>query len=469
MNSIHESYFLELTAPFLGLDTRTQSLSLSLTSENSTYIRFNQAKVRQSGRIEDAILSLRYQERATEDSDTIKEATAQVSLCGELGNDRQAIRAGLEQIKLMTRRGPHKPFATWISRGESSSSIPEVSANLPSAEEWCDLVLPPVEGLDFTGILSSGRMLRASRNSLNHFHWFETESATLDYSLISSLGRAVKSEFTIPTPYSREHFLHLFHERILREKEILAVLERPAIQLSPGEYRCFLGPSAVQDLVQMFSWGCVGEDGIRQGTSPLKWLRSATPDATHVAEQNKHRLSHLFSLHEDFQVNALPRFNERGEIAPKNLNLISNGELKNTWISNKTAKEWGLISNGASGSEGLRAPLVLGGKLNRQDTLSRLGTGVYIPNLHYLNWSDQPAGRITGMTRHACVWVEQGVAIAPIQNMRWDDTLFRIFGSELEDLTSELTTIPDTGSYDYRSLGNTTVPGALLRSLRFTL
>ena len=29
-------------------------------------------------------------------------------------------------------------------------------------------------------------------------------------------------------------------------------------------------------------------------------------------------------------------------------------------------------------------------------------------NLHYLNWSDNIGGRITGMTRYACFWVENG-------------------------------------------------------------
>jgi predicted Zn-dependent protease len=212
----------------------------------------------------------------------------------------------------------------------------------------------------------------------------------------------------------------------------------------------------------MFSWGCIGEDAIRQGTSPLSQLRQAVKEG--VA---KTRFSDQFHLFEDFKLNPLPRFNERGEVAPERMELIVAGELKNTWISARSAKEYGIQSNSASSSETLRAPVLAGGTLAEQDALQTLGSGVYLPNLHYLNWSDQSAGRITGMTRHACVWVENGVPVAPIENMRWDDTLFRVFGSELEALTREQTSIPDTSSYEFRSIGGLVVPGALLRSFRF--
>ena len=39
---------------------------------------------------------------------------------------------------------------------------------------------------------------------------------------------------------------------------------------------------------------------------------------------------------------------------------------------------------------------------------AQLDTGIYVNNLWYLNYSDRPAGRITGMTRFATLWVEEG-------------------------------------------------------------
>ena len=54
-----------------------------------------------------------------------------------------------------------------------------------------------------------------------------------------------------------------------------------------------------------------------------------------------------------------------------------------------------------------------------------MGTGVYIGNLGYLNYSDRTAGRMTGMTRFATFWVEDGQVVAPLNVMRFDDTILR--------------------------------------------
>ncbi len=73
------------------------------------------------------------------------------------------------------------------------------------------------------------------------------------------------------------------------------------------------------------------------------------------------------------------------------------------------------------------------------------------------------------MTRFACWWVEDGVPVAPIEHLRFDDSIFSLFGAQLEALTSERELIPDTSTYEGRSLSTAEVPGALVREMRFTL
>jgi len=51
-------------------------------------------------------------------------------------------------------------------------------------------------------------------------------------------------------------------------------------------------------------------------------------------------------------------------------------------------------------------------------SIAELGTGIYVSNLHYLNYSDRQACRMTGMTRFACFWVENGELVAPIRPNR---------------------------------------------------
>ena len=40
--------------------------------------------------------------------------------------------------------------------------------------------------------------------------------------------------------------------------------------------------------------------------------------------------------------------------------------------------------------------------------MQSLGTGLWVSNLWYLNYSDRRACRMTGMPRFACLWVENG-------------------------------------------------------------
>lgn len=137
-------------------------------------------------------------------------------------------------------------------------------------------------------------------------------------------------------------------------------------------------------------------------------------------------------------------------------------------VSARTEKEFGVKSNGA-GSESLRSPDLEAGQLKSDDAFQAIGTGLYLSDLHYLNWSDMIQGRVTGMTRYACLWVEDGRPVGPIQDMRFDETLFRCFGSELEDLTTETAIIPETSTYGHRALGGARVPGLLLKNFQFTL
>ena len=109
------------------------------------------------------------------------------------------------------------------------------------------------------------------------------------------------------------------------------------------------------------------------------------------------------------------------------------------------------------------------GSLDEEKAFEAIGTGLYISNLHYLNWSDNDSGRVTGMTRFACFWVEEGRVTAPIKDMRFDESIYHLFGDKLLDLSRQRSLVPDTGTYMRRSLGGALLPGLLVRDFTFTL
>ena len=73
------------------------------------------------------------------------------------------------------------------------------------------------------------------------------------------------------------------------------------------------------------------------------------------------------------------------------------------------------------------------------------------------------------MTRFATFWVEGGRIVAPVDVLRFDDTLFRMLGTNLEALTTETELALEPGTYQSRQLASTRLPGALLSEMAFTL
>ena len=73
------------------------------------------------------------------------------------------------------------------------------------------------------------------------------------------------------------------------------------------------------------------------------------------------------------------------------------------------------------------------------------------------------------MTRFATFWVEDGRIIAPVNAMRFDDSIYRMLGDHRVDLSRERELLLDSSTYEARSTRSMRLPGALLRALKFTL
>ncbi|HEY9826937.1 MAG TPA: metallopeptidase TldD-related protein [Stenomitos sp.] len=438
-----EHSFHSLCDALLASLTATEQLSLDLAAEHSHFMRFNRGKVRQSGTVADGNLTLRL-------SSDQRTTSMTVPLTGVLDTDQGAAFEALEVMRQELPQLPIDPYLV-LSQNFGSSHAVYVGQLLEPQQAAAE-ILPLVQGIDFTGIYASGPIVRANANSAGQRHWFATETFFLDYSMITASEKAVKA-----TLAGQSWDPQAFQAQIEASKAQLQVLDRPVKSIEPGRYRTYLAPAAIAEILTMFSWGAVSESSLRQGGSALAKLREGKS------------LSPLFSLQENFTRGTVPRFTSLGEVAPETVSLIEAGQLCNTLINARTAKEYGVLSNGANSSESLRAPEVAPGTLKESEILQQLDTGLYLSNLHYLNWSDRPSGRITGMTRYACFWVESGEIVAPIKDLRFDDSLYAVLGENLEAVTDTQAFIADVDTYEARSLGGCLVPGMLIRDFTFTL
>jgi predicted Zn-dependent protease len=138
-------------------------------------------------------------------------------------------------------------------------------------------------------------------------------------------------------------------------------------------------------------------------------------------------------------------------------------------VSARTAREHGQRPNGAPANEMPVSLSMQGGDLPDADALAALDTGLYVGNLWYVNFSDRVNCRLTGMTRFATFWVEHGEIVAPVEAMRFDDSLYRLFGSELERLGETPELMLSDWTWGERSTGGMKLPGLLARSFDLTL
>ena len=111
-----------------------------------------------------------------------------------------------------------------------------------------------------------------------------------------------------------------------------------------------------------------------------------------------------------------------------------------------------------------------GGTLQERDALAALDTGLFVGNLWYMNYSDRPACRMTGMTRFATFWVENGKIVAPVNVMRFDERCTGCSASTSVDLSRRRpSSCSSSESYGSRQLTSVRLPGALVSEMAFTL
>jgi predicted Zn-dependent protease len=439
-----DQYFNQLNQFIFSLLSKDEILNNSMWGENSQFIRINNSKIRQTGIVKDLSYSMQLISHK-------KQVSYSSTITGILDTDKSTLESILNKLRLDISQVPEDPFIVYPTTTNCSEE--KHKGELLPFDNAIKMLMPAMQGTDLTGLWASGLIYTGVANSLGQTHWFETETFSLDYSLITKNQKMVKDCF------AGTHWNQTKYENyITSSKKKLNLMEKDSIKIDPGKYTTYIAPAGVSDIIDMFSWGGVSEASLQQKDSAFLKMR----------DENV-KLSPCFTLQEDFSSGMVPRFNSQGEIAPDNLPLIINGALKNTLVSTRTEKEYGIKTNYASEGESLRSPRVGLGNLQENEILKTIDKGVYLSNLHYLNWSDRLGGRITGMTRYACFYVENGNIIAPIENMRFDDTIYNIFGDELNSVTDFEQLIPDVGTYDGRNFGGNYCPGILLNNFSLTL
>jgi predicted Zn-dependent protease len=440
-----QEYFYQLADVLTSLLQGQEIYTCTFSGEDSDFVRLNHNAVRQAGAVSQRFLSVNL-------ISGTRHAGGQLSLAGDFEVDRSRVASFLTGLRAQLPYlpgDPHLLYATEVHSSEhhGKNRLPEDRAVVLSTIQEAG------RGRDLVGLYAAGGIYTGFANSFGQRNWFSSYSYNFDWSFYHQGDKAVKNSYA-GFVWDPAEFTH----KVATAAEHLAVLTQPPRTIRPGRYRVYLAPAALAEILALLHWGGFGlKDHRTKQTTLLKMVEEGV------------RLHPTVTIQENTQDGVAPNFQEAGFIKPDQVTLIEAGSFRDCLVSPRSAKEYGVPTNGASTGEMPESLAMAAGSVPATEVLRRLDTGVYINNVWYLNYSDRTACRITGMTRFATFWVENGTIQAPLNVMRFDETLYRMLGDNLLGLTNEQDLLLDPSTYGARSTSSSRVPGALVEDFSFTL
>ena len=438
-----QNYFKKISDLLFNALESSEILILNFDAEETDFVRYNKSKIRQAGRVHQVSLDINLIKKG-------KTLRSSLRLSTEYDKDKTLLVRTLFFLRREVNELPKDPYLIYEKNINSSNLIDDQGLN---AQDMSSRILDISSSHDMVGILSSGKIVKGFANSLGQFNWHESDSFNFDWSLYDDNGKAVKQNYA-DRKWNQDTFTRLYAE----SAQQLSVISNDEQKVEPGSYRVYLSPSALNEIIDMMSWGGFSYKANKIGSSPL-----------HLMAKGDREFDKSVSFSEDLSNGISPKFHSDGFIKPNNTELITEGKYQKSLISPRSALEYSVKHNAAEDYESPVSIKLETGKINSKKILEALGTGIYLNNLWYLNFSDRNNARVTGLTRFGCFYVKDGELMGPINTMRFDETMYNIFGTKLAGLTNEQQLLMDTSTYEQRSVHSSTIPGAVVEDFRLTL
>ena len=438
-----QNYFKKISDLLFNALESSEILILNFDAEETDFVRYNKSKIRQAGRVHQVSLDINLIKKG-------KTLRSSLRLSTEFNKDKTLLVRTLFFLRREVNELPKDPYLIYEKNINSSNLIDDQGLN---AQDMSSRILDISSSHDMVGILSSGKIVKGFANSLGQFNWHESDSFNFDWSLYDDNGKAVKQNYA-DRKWNQDTFTRLYAE----SAQQLSVISNDEQRVEPGSYRVYLSPSALNEIIDMMSWGGFSYKANKIGSSPL-----------HLMAKGDREFDKSVSFSEDLSNGISPKFHSDGFIKPNNTELITEGKYQKSLISPRSALEYSVKHNAAEDYESPVSIKLETGEINSKKILETLDTGIYLNNLWYLNFSDRNNARVTGLTRFGCFYVKDGELIGPINTMRFDETMYNIFGTKLAGLTNEQQLLMDTSTYEQRSVHSSTIPGAVVEDFRLTL
>jgi predicted Zn-dependent protease len=236
--------------------------------------------------------------------------------------------------------------------------------------------------------------------------------------------------------------------------------------LPPGEYPVVLAPAATAELLDWLGWCAfnglahVEERGALSGRIGERVAAASI----NIADS-------------PFSPQTLPRAFDAEGVAKRPLPLIQDGVAANVVHDTRSAAMAGgdcrstghALAPGGSPWGALPTNLVMsgGGAADEAALCEPIERGVYVTRLWYTNPLQPNETLLTGVTRDGTFLIENGRIAAPLEDLRFTDSILRIL-SETEDLTSGQSLWSEGEFYGTRHATGAIAPAIRAASMRFT-
>ncbi len=438
------TYFFSLTDNISKLINGDEFAHFYLEGEVSDFIRFNENRIRQNGNVDQFYCTFTL-------ISNNRQASSVISLSNNLETDIRLFKNALETLRKTLPNLEEDPYILYST--EINSSYTTEENELPDTLSMVDEIIAKGNRKDLVGILSTGKMIRAFANSLGQKNWFEKAGFSFDWSIYFEKDKAVKSGYAGFKWKNCE-----LAEKMDGASKELSIMKKDAVTIKPGSYRVYLAPAAVDDFMHTMSWGGFGIKSQKTGNSSLLKL---------VEEEKS--FNEKITLTENNIDGSSPLFSNTGFIKPDKITLVENGKHKNSLASPRSAKEYGVAQNGSNSWEMPESLELSSGGVGQDSILETLDNGIYLNNVHYLNYSDRSNCSMTGMSRFACFEVKNGKIVAPINVMRFDVSLYDMLGENFVGATKKRERSLSTNTYGQRHTESTYLPGIIVDNFKFTL
>ncbi len=178
----------------------------------------------------------------------------------------QRLAEGLQQLRETLPLLPADPYLLLNHNGWQSNNVQ--AHPLPDTEQVVAEITQAAEGLDLVGFYAAGPISRGFASSSGAFGWHQANSFNFDFSLFHENGQAVKGQLR----RARLEQRRLRQALRSRHASSLTFLGRPLRTLAPGQYRAYLAPAALEEIMGMLCWGGFSAQSIASKSSPLQKL-----------------------------------------------------------------------------------------------------------------------------------------------------------------------------------------------------